>query len=264
MDPYRPINLQYTFKCQTKGVHYPAGVCIWNDRIVTTNYWSHKVNIFSQRGRLINSFGSKGDELGEFDSVYGICVVGDNLYVAEYGNKRIQAFDSDILPIGYISLSESNPQGICGTSKGRILITTGQDQIAVAHHGVILGAFGTTGKGKGEFMYPTGICTNSRGEVLIVDQGNHRIQVFDQRGEFLFAFGTQGTGSTQFSSPKGIRTDSDDNIFVTDGSNNRVCIFTSKGLPIQQIRFLEPIDLCLVKNRLIVTSAKGRVGVFSN
>ena len=48
------------------------------------------------------------------------------------------------------------------------------------------------------------VACNSRGEIVVAESGNHRIQVFDRNGKFLFKFGSQGKGNGQFQSPCGV------------------------------------------------------------
>ncbi|VDO74431.1 unnamed protein product [Onchocerca flexuosa] len=66
-------------------------------------------------------------------------------------------------------------------------------------------------------------------------QDNHRVQMFDNKGQFAGKFGTMGPGIGQFHHPQFIaihkRTQ---NIYVTDSSNHRVCIFDHSGNPIFQ------------------------------
>ena len=59
--------------------------------------------------------------------------------------------------------------------------------------------------------------------------GNHRVQVFDNRGRFLRKWGTEGSGDGQFIRPDDLALDEEDNVYVTDGSNHRVQVFDSRG-----------------------------------
>jgi len=44
--------------------------------------------------------------------------------------------------------------------------------------GAYLGQWGTAGSGPGQFLNPTGIATDSQGNVWVTDTNNSRIQVF--------------------------------------------------------------------------------------
>jgi len=63
--------------------------------------------------------------------------------------------------------------------------------------------FGSEGSDDGQFDDPSSVACNSRGEIVIVDSENHRIQVFDGNGKFMFKFGSQGNGNGEFDQPQG-------------------------------------------------------------
>jgi streptogramin lyase len=60
--------------------------------------------------------------------------------------------------------------------------------------------------------------------VWVGDQGNHRVQEFNQAGEYVTQFGSFGSGEGQFSFayPMGIASDSSGALWVTDVSNHRL------------------------------------------
>lgn len=94
---------------------------------------------------------------------------------------------------------------------------------------VVKGSFGGRGAGAGQFNYPTAVAVNSKGEILICDSLNFRVQVFSAEGEFRRAFGRVGDRPGSFSRPKGIAVDSDDNIYVLDTLFDNVQIFDREG-----------------------------------
>jgi len=55
--------------------------------------------------------------------------------------------------------------------------------------------FGSYGSSNGQFNGPWSVACNSRGEIVVADYSNHRIQVFDRNGKFLFKFGSNGNGN---------------------------------------------------------------------
>ncbi len=86
------------------------------------------------------------DVLG-FRNPLGVAVdESGNIYVAEYGNHRIQKFDSE---------------------------------------GNLLARWGTRGPGDGQFDHPRGVAVDGSGNVYVADTGNNRIQKFDSGGGFL-------------------------------------------------------------------------------
>ena len=89
-------------------------------------------------------------------------------------------------------------------------------------------SFGKEGSGDGMFMYPLGVAVSDRDEIVVADQGNHRVQVFDSNGIFLRSFGHEGENAGEFKSPIGISINKDRQIFVTE-RNHRIQIFSWEG-----------------------------------
>ena len=67
------------------------------------------------------------------------------------------------------------------------------------------------------------------GNIVVTDWGNHRVQVFDERGAFLFMFGSRGSGESQFTGVKGVAVTEQGLIVVTDTNNHRVQVFNQRG-----------------------------------
>lgn len=104
-------------------------------------------------------------------------------------------------------------------------------------NGMFIDKWGEEGAGPGEFLFPKGIAINSRGDVVIADSGNHRIQVTtgsadslsELPGKFRFTFGKRGSGPGDFEDPTGVALDREDNIYVADSGNHRIQKFDARG-----------------------------------
>ena len=104
-------------------------------------------------------------------------------------------------------------------------------------NGMFIDKWGEEGEGPGQFRYPQGIAVTNRGEVVIADSGNHRIQVTTGSAEELrglpgqlrFTFGRRGAGPGELQEPAGVAVDQDDNIYVADAGNHRVQKFDAQG-----------------------------------
>ena len=89
---------------------------------------------------------------------------------------------------------------------------------------------GEKGSATGQFSSPYAVATNSRGEIIVADTVNQRIQVLDEAGTFLFAFGTPGQGEGEFKDPYCVSVDpKSNNILVSEYGNHRVQVFDEKG-----------------------------------
>ena len=82
---------------------------------------------------------------------------------------------------------------------------------------------GVEGTAVGEFKTPAGLGLTSRGDLVVLELSNNRIQICDWDGQCV-AYGTQGSGNGQFSSPTQLVVDAQDRIAVTDTNAHRVQI----------------------------------------
>ena len=90
-------------------------------------------------------------------------------------------------------------------------------------------SFGEKGSGDGMFKYPKGVAVTDKNEIVVADQLNNRVQVFDSNGTFLRFFGHQGENAGEFKHPFGIAINKDKNIFVADYGNHRIQILSWEG-----------------------------------
>lgn len=104
-----------------------------------------------------------------------------------------------------------------------VLIAQSQSTVALT------ATWGNFGDKPGELKFPTMIAADKKGNVYVVDQHNHRIQLFDSTGTYITSWGKQGQEQGSFYYPYGIAIDSKGNVFVSDMNNNRVQKFTADG-----------------------------------
>ena len=83
--------------------------------------------------------------------------------------------------------------------------------------GKFITKFGTTGSGDGELLRPAGLAVEKNSNLIVVDSGNNRLQLFTPDGKFVGKCGSAGTGPGEFNQPWGITLDKDGNIYVADG-----------------------------------------------
>ncbi len=90
--------------------------------------------------------------------------------------------------------------------------------------------FGEEGDGDGQFMTPSDVAIDDKGNVYVTDQYNNRIQVFSSNGEYLYQFGQEGYGadSDNLLLPDSIAY-ADDRVFVNDLVNRAIKMFSLDG-----------------------------------
>ena len=80
----------------------------------------------------------------------------------------------------------------------------------------------------GAFYQPWGTAVDQRGNVYVLDAGNHRIQVFDRDGGFLRSIGRRGQGPGEMETPTSIVI-AGGKIVVADRSTSRLSFWTADG-----------------------------------
>jgi len=76
---------------------------------------------------------------------------------------------------------------------------------------------------------PSGLAFTSDGKIIVADDFNHRIQIYNQDGTLLQSFGEKGSAPGQFCYPKGIALDDEGQIYVADCWNHRIQVFNGEG-----------------------------------
>ncbi|KAI0989911.1 hypothetical protein GJ496_006567 [Pomphorhynchus laevis] len=98
--------------------------------------------------------------------------------------------------------------------------------------------FGYLGPAKGQFNSPHGFAVGSDNEIIIADTNNHRIQIFNNIGEFKHQFGVPGCDNGELWYPrKVIYTPHSDHFVVCDRGNerSRMQVFSRDGQFLKKI-----------------------------
>ncbi|MEN6342893.1 MAG: PKD domain-containing protein, partial [Methanospirillum sp.] len=140
---------EYPYTNMTKDgkLKRPYGIALDNaGNVYITDTENNRIQKFTSNGDFVTKWGRNGGDGtsgaadGEFDQPRGIAVdkYGD-VYVADYGNNRIQKFRPD---------------------------------------GTFVATWGTPGSGNGQFSSPNDVDVDPAGNVYVADTGNHRVQKF--------------------------------------------------------------------------------------
>jgi DNA-binding beta-propeller fold protein YncE len=175
--------------------------------------------------------GIAGSGNGQFNYVTGLNVDSSgNLWVADYGNNRIQEFNEKaefVRKFGSTGKGTEQFEGPLNIafSGGNLYITDSANSRVqeFSATGTPIARFGSAGSGDGQFVTPHGIASDPRtGNLYVVDSGNNRVQEFTAAGAFVTKFGTSGSGSGQFTTPTGVAVNASGSIDVLDYSDNRI------------------------------------------
>ncbi len=168
----------------------PQDAHVVGDEILVTNRFLNKISIFDKGGVEIGSFGEGGTGLGQFNQPYGIDVdETGNIYVVDFGNNRVQKFDSDY---------------------NALWTTAG------------------FGYGEGRFWAPIRVVASADGRVFVSDAYNNQVQVLDaETGSYITKIGVFGEEGGDLSLPFGVTIDKKgENLLVTEVANNRISVFS--------------------------------------
>lgn len=152
---------------------------------------------FSPAGDSIRAVSGYGSGDLQFDSPSAVAArAGNDIYVADYNNHRVQRFNR---MLDYITT-----------------IYTHDDRDE-----------------RRRFGYPRDLAVSRQGDLLIVDGENRRIVRVDQRGDVIRSFGDITAGAGRLVDPSKIELDEEDNIYVLD--RGRIVVFDFFGSYLRDI-----------------------------
>ena len=159
----------------------PRGLTLRDNLVYVCDHNNHRIQVFDLDLNFVRSIGSRGSGRGEFDAPFNITFdTAGNMYVAEWGNERVQVMDSSgrfICEFGRGKLS--GPSGLLIADKYVYLSDVVGDCIVVYEtSGQYVTSFGRYGQYEGEFQNPCCITSCVDGFIHVCDHFNNRVQTF--------------------------------------------------------------------------------------
>jgi hypothetical protein len=169
----------------------PDGILFVADR------GTHKVIRCSGNGKPALDAGGFGWSSSGFDEPLDVCApTGIDVYVADYGNHRIQRLDRNLTIVSGLSLRDNEDP----------------DE---------------------RFGYPRSVAVDRFGSLFIVDGENERVVKIRNANAFERAFGGLEAGKGRLRAPTRIRVSDDDVVYVQDG--NAIVAFDLFGNYIRRV-----------------------------
>lgn len=186
-------------------------------------------------------WGSQGAGNGQFNSPTGVAVdPSGNVYVADYGNHRIQKFNSN----GNYITQWGSPgdsyfaESVAVDLSGNVYVVGNETTIKKFDpNGNLIttweNSFNDLGSGQ--------IATDLLGNVYATNHyvcylsacpgpmTRYSIRKFDSNGNLMVEWGESGASDGQFLSPRGVAADAYGNVYVADTGNHRIQKFDSTG-----------------------------------
>jgi RHS repeat-associated protein len=199
--------------------------------------------------------GGSGKE--QLEAPTGIAISGENLYIVDSGNDRIQVINENgkwekqwgtagsaegqfkiplaigIGPTGAVWVGDSTNRRVQEFSLSGTFIeaigfgvSNGEATFQICKSKCQAGIKGSE---PGQFASTWGLAVGN-GKLYVTDTGNNRVEEFNEKGEIAGEFGSKGSSNGDFEAPIGIAVDATTgNVVVTDTGNNRVEEFTPAG-----------------------------------
>ena len=155
--------------------------------------------------------GIAGPGDGQFSNPNGVAVdSAGNMYVADFANRRVQKF---IPSGGGFTFNRTWGWGV----------DNGTSAFQICTGGCQAGSAGT-GAEDGRMDSPTGVATDSTGNVYVADVDNDRIQKFTATGSFVTKLGgpSFGSGDSQFNNGGAVAVDPWGYLYVADHGNSSI------------------------------------------
>jgi DNA-binding beta-propeller fold protein YncE len=122
----------------------------------------------------------------------GVAVGTDGtVYVTDSNNGRLLAFDASGAIVARVGRGVGSgnlglPRGVALDGQGRVYVADASGQQVMVFSAVgsqpgnleALGSFGSQGVQNGQFEFPNGVSTDTRGRVYVTDSANDRVQVW--------------------------------------------------------------------------------------
>jgi flagellin-like protein len=186
-------------------------------RVVVGDTFNNRIQVFDSSGSFILMFGwgvdtgaavfeictagcqagSNGFGAGQFWLPVGVSTDGTNIYVADLVPTRVQVFDLDGNFLNQFPTA-ANPVGIKVDGNSIFVSEFGNIVEVFDLDGNLQFSFGTGGN-------PWDVDTDASGNIYVLENANHRVQIFDPAGNPISTIGSgPGSGDGQFQFPFGL------------------------------------------------------------
>lgn len=238
------VKVAYRFGSKGNGpgqLNNPKGLAVLSDgRVVVADSGNNRVLFFSPAGQQLAAL----EEVGGIALKAPGCVAqapDERVFICDTGNDRILILGKEgeveavWPPLDSGIHLFDQPTDVAVDLAGIAYVINGPGEkfdsgnciMRLNQKGQVTAMKGKTGEAKGNFDKPSGIAISPAGTLFVTDQGNDRVQVFDDKLNFILAFGESGSDPGKFNGPSDIAMLPDGRFFVVDVGNQRVQLFES-------------------------------------
>ena len=174
--------------------------------------------------RWLTTWGGPGDAAGQFNEPRDVAVIGDRVYVADTGNRRVQVFDRE----GHFRAAWSGgeedfvePLALGVSDRGELLVLDSLPGwiYRFTPEGVSLGRIAGP---DAAFFHPRGMTALPDGTLVVADTGGARLVFLNAAGIPIGQLGRYGTAPGEFREPTDVLRDEEGTYYVLEAYNQRM------------------------------------------
>ena len=195
-----------------------------------------RVSKLDSDGQPVLSFGNQGRRNGQFDEPGDLVISAEgNIYVADTGNSRVQAFSPDGVFFKVFDNAVSGklrkPAALAIDARDNLyVLDTGRASVTVySANGEALREFGGDKAAEADRLKNPVSVMAGHDEVLVLD--SDRVRVYSHDGKFLRAFGAHGQENGELADADNLAKKDAASFFVSERGNQRVQSFTTMYKP---------------------------------
>jgi sugar lactone lactonase YvrE len=186
--------------------------------------------------RWLASWGTPGKEPGQFNEPRDVAVIGDTVFVADTGNRRVQALDQHgAYRSQWTGAEESfqEPLALAVDSQDRLLVLDSSPGWIYRFEASGYSPDRIGGPAL-QAYHPRGMTALKDGRLIIADTGGGRLIFLDPAGEIKRQVGSYGQAPGQFGEPTDATVDQNGIYYVVEAYNQRVQRVASDGTSLGQ------------------------------
>lgn len=218
----------------------PRAMAAAGERLYIADTEANRVIVLDQTGKIVLSWGMKGNKPGQFKRPAGIAVDEQGrIFVSDTDNNRIQVFDQEGKWLrGYGTKGDGprefdGPRGLAVAHGIVYIADTENSRIQVlTSDGIFLRQITVTPKNKGadEMKAPVGVAVDAQNRLYVLDATAANVRIFEASSDTVVRmFGSRGSGVDGFDKPTGITVDARGNIYIADAGNFKIKKFDPQG-----------------------------------
>jgi YYY domain-containing protein len=210
------------------GLKEPRGAAVdGRGRLWVADFGHSRLRVFDADGGYLGGWGGRGSGEFGFRELCDVAIRGEDIYVADTWNGRVQAFTL----AGVLRASAGDlygPRGVAIAPDGRVWVADTGNHRVVSYDGLLQDRriVGQRGSGPGQFSSPVGIAVGASGTVYVADTGNRRIQMLGPDGQLRGSVPFPGWGEN--AEPQ-LAIGEDGTIYGSDPASNSVVLLDPDG-----------------------------------